>query len=704
MSKALSAPNVESSGSSTPEHSPPGTSIGSAGDRPKGRQRLLDKIQRISSSPSLKIGRPQALSYRRGERGSISCISLSSTTSAGHGAPAGTLYSTFTAKNSTAPPCDRPISAFDSACPEGIRIVSNDIVTPGSTTHISIPLPMEMRPSFKGRGLALTITPEISEECSDYFSKLPHPTDLNVKKGPIDFWKLIPGEIKMHIFQFLTPREIVRCSGVSKSWHKLCFDGQLWQNLDASAFYTQIPAQSLDKIISAAGPFIKNLNLRGCVQLLVNDCSDNSISKTCRNLVKVSLEGCCLDRLSMHYFILQNNRLVHLNLSGLNAVSNNTCRIVAQSCLYLEYFNISWCPVPDSRGIQKVINACSRLKDLRVAEIRGMDDIEVAESIFRTNNLERLVLNGCESFTDIALAVLCKGTNSEVDPLTQRPMVPARKLKHLDLSRCEGLTDKGINNLAHNVPNLEGLQLGGCKNLTDVALHDLIFTVPKLTHLDLEDLPQLTNATLQELAKAPCKNILKNINISYCEDLGDAGILPVIRSCPNLQNLDLDNTRISDLVLTEVAEAVRKRSRPSRNLAKVGMRIAVFDCQSVTWAGVREVLSRNAKTELPPPGSRIPLYPSEVIQLKCFYGWQMTVDEHQKRVLRGDLAAASKLEHKWAEYMMATEDDGAAGARSRRRRRRVREAALVHADEEGSAGAGHGRRRRARSGPGCVVM
>ena len=84
----------------------------------------------------------------------------------------------------------------------------------------------------------------------------------------------------------------------------------------------------------------------------------------------------------------------------------------------------------------------------------------------------------------------------------------------------------------------------------------------------------------------------------------------------------------------------------------------------------------------------------------------MTVDEHTKRVLKGDLAAASRLERKWAEYMMATEEAGVIGAGSRRRRRRARAAAMLHADEEEGGGvgtAGLGRRRRARSG-GCTMM
>lgn len=88
------------------------------------------------------------------------------------------------------------------------------------------------------------------------------------------------------------------------------------------------------------------------------------------------------------------------------------------------------------------------------------------------------------------------------------------------------------------------------------------------------------------------------------------------------------------------------------------------------------------------------------------------VNEHTKRVLRGNLAAAMRLERKWADYMMTNEEAGSGGAGARRRRRRAREVERMYNEDDegdesvyGPAGLAPlgGRRRRARSG-GCVVM
>jgi len=120
------------------------------------------------------------------------------------------------------------------------------------------------------------------------------------------------------------------------------------------------------------------------------------------------------------------------------------------------------------------------------------------------------------------------------------------------------------------------------------------------------------------------------------------------------------------------------------------------------------------------------LYPAQVIHLKAFYGWQQTVEEHYKRCITARWGAAARLEGKWADWMVASEEVGAVGHgwSSRRRRRRAREAEnRVRDDEEGNGGeTGTGEedvsssgietpnggrrgggRRRARSG-GCTVM
>ncbi|KAF1986710.1 RNI-like protein [Aulographum hederae CBS 113979] len=670
---------------------------------PKSRsKRLLLGLQRISSSSSLtNRGRSSSTGYRSGGKGSMSCVSLASS-SYYYGS---SYASEMSAGYSTAPTSASSTPGLDSGFDQRARVKHLN----GGEVSTSVGLPSDLRPSSP-----LGRSSESAELEQDYFSRTIKKE--RKRRDNFNFWTDMPSEIRIEILRYLGPKEIVQCSSVSKSWHQMCFDGQLWANLDTANFYQDIPGEALINIITSAGPFVRDLNLRGCVQLR-EKWSTKGLRDACQNLENFSIEGCRIDRTSIHCFLLQNTRLVHINLCGLAGATNNAMKIIGQHCPKVEHLNISWCNNVDTRGLRHVVEGCPSLRELVAGEVRGWDDAEFMVELFTRNSLEKLILMNCDSLSDDSFRALIVGIDPEIDFLTGRPSVPPRKLKHLDVTYCRNITDAGVEFLPHNVPDLEGLQFSHCPSLTDAALLELLPTVPLLTHLDLEEIEALTNVVLQTLAAAPCKSTLEHLGISYCEHLGDSGMLPVLKACTNIASLDMDNTRISDLVLTEAAHLLRTRSAPTRRLRagekpEPGMRIVAYDCANVTWMGVREVLSRNAEAQRSPSSSSgtrptaSSSFPPEYIQLKCFYNWQPTVDEHTKRVVRGDFAAAARLERKWAEWMMLTEEAGVGGGR--RRRRRARLAAEVHAaeEEEGAEGVGRGGRRRARSGPaaGCSVM
>ncbi|KAL3711951.1 hypothetical protein TMatcc_000645 [Talaromyces marneffei ATCC 18224] len=642
----------------------------------KGRRRLLQNLQRMSSSPSL-LRRTRSLStgYQRDRKASLSCVSLS---------PAQCWGDPTTSLSGGLETASPTYAASGNA---RIRAISGS--RNGSQT--TVPLPADLRPASASRNM-LSETLEGDATIVDVQGK------TRYTKRTLDFWNDMPNEIKTKILGYLTPKEIVRCSLVSKAWHDMCFDGQLWYQIDTSEFYSQISSGALMKIITTAGPFVRDLNLRGCVQLREKWLFEGEqISSACRNVVNFSVEGCRIDKISLNGFFLRNTSLKYINVSGLSTVTNSAMKIIAQTCSQLETLNVSWCLNIDTKGLKRVIESCSNLRDLRAGEIAGFDDESIME---------------------------------------YRPIVPPRVLRHLDIHQCTNITDAGLSSLAYNVPALQGLQISQCTELTDDSIVDVIQTTPKLSHFDMEDLDNVTNNLLVELAKSPCSDVLEHLNVSYCDSIGDIGMLQVLKNCRQLRSLEMDNTRVSDLCLMEASSLVRKRGYGT-DLPKVGLRIVVFDCINVTWAGVREVLSSNAfiprslknqttvtvkestsgvgagspssstssSSSLPTP-TVIAYYPKEIIELKCFHGWQMTANEHTKRVLRGSLTSANNLDRKWADYMMATEEAGAGGANARRRRRRAREAERLYQfdeEEDLSLDVYVGGRRRARSG-GCTVM
>jgi len=540
----------------------------------------------------------------------------------------------------------------------------------------------------------------------------------------------MPPEVKIKIIAYLDPWDIIRCSRVSRGWHQLCYDGQLWSILDTAGFSKGVPAEAVMTIMTKAGPFMRDLNLRG---VKMRDCWNiRGLPEACENLKRLSLGGYKVHRTAIRSFLNAKNRLVHIDFSGLAAATNRAMEMIAVHCHELQRLDISRCSNINTCGLQKVIAACPDLRDIRADKVSGWGNIEFMQQLFLGNNLERLILKSCDTLTDESLAVLIEGNESEVNSSTGTPIVPPRKLKHLDLSRCRGISGRGVRALVNNIPKIECLRLSDCHGISDDTLTQLVQTTPVLAHLDLEKLDALTNAVLHSLANSPCAKRLRHVNISDCESMGDSGILTLLGACRGLRSLEMDNTHITDLSLVAAVDLVRQRTSHTIHTDRIPLRPAIglflkfYDCSHVTWGGICEILSHNARaittikvpqlprveryfrgssglvTDLssyPTTSNKSPSFRStdpsarNACQCACpahtiaismsFYTSQQVVEEHTERVLRSDLLAAQLLERRWAEFEIAQEELDAGGGRGRLQRRRAWEAQMNLTHEMG---------------------
>ena len=578
---------------------------------------------------------------------------------------------------------------------------------------------------------------------------------LTRPRGSFTLWMSIPLEIKIRIFAYLEPEEIVGSSRVSRDWRRVCYDGQLWSKFDVAAFAQPIPADAIATIITRVGPFLRDLNLRGCVRL-DKLWQGRALLDACTNLRSLSLKGCLIDRTTIHGFLHAKSRLVHIDISNHAGVTNTAMHVIALGCPKLKTLDISGCDNINTRGLQEVVESCSELRSIQASEIDGWENADLMQELFLRNNLERLVLKSCDSLTDESLTILIQGRRSKINLLTPKPAVSPRKLKHLDLARCRGISNRGVGALVNNIPNIETLKLSKCLGIGDETLIRLLPTMPLLTELDLGELDSLTNAVLHSLASSPCVRRLRHLRVTHCERVDDVGMLALLKSCTGLWSLEMDSTRISDLVLVEAAAMVSRRSprtiitADNPYVPTIGISLSVRDCFGVTWVGIREILSHNATVvtrdaivKMPQstghspepagtatrfailpssPNEHLPLscpvgphthkidvhaYPTHVVEIFTgVYNYQSTVREHTDRVLRGEFSAARRLEHKWAEFIITREAIGEGGVRSWRKWLRARNAQRIYAREEsGAVGTGVGvvRRWNIRSGS-CALM
>lgn len=157
--------------------------------------------------------------------------------------------------------------------------------------------------------------------------------------------------------------------------------------------------------------------------------------------------------------------------------------------------------------------------------------------------------------------------------------MPSLRLVHLD--GCDSVTDDAIQVLVENCPQICFLDVSWCKLLSAVAISTIMCYADQLQSLRVEGLtcigpsafqaiclegscklkalhcsmcsPGLTDECLTMLAHSRHTETLRLIDISYCFDATDAGVVELARECTRLEFLGLEQC---DLVTSKSLEAI----------------------------------------------------------------------------------------------------------------------------------------------------
>ncbi|KAL6523911.1 hypothetical protein OROMI_031006 [Orobanche minor] len=240
--------------------------------------------------------------------------------------------------------------------------------------------------------------------------------------------------------------------------------------------------------------------------------------------------------------------------------------------------DVSYCRKLTDKGLSSVAKGCHDLRALHVVGCRSVTDVLLTSVSTNCNNLEELGLQGCTNITDSGLTVLVEG---------------CKRLKHIDLNKCNNIGDIGISNiskacssslltlklldcykigdksifsLSEHCKNLEELVIGGCRELSDESIKsvasafydslknlrmdwclnvsdislDYVFSLcKKLEVLDVGCCEEITDAAFQGLGNEDSKLNLKILRISNCPKITVDGIEKILKSCEDLEYLDV---------------------------------------------------------------------------------------------------------------------------------------------------------------------
>lgn len=363
---------------------------------------------------------------------------------------------------------------------------------------------------------------------------------------------------------------------VSKSWRSLCFDGQLWADVDLAPFAAHLSARTLRHIVNHTAPFISSLSLRGMRSLpdvdLLPSLARFGLAQAMPTLTTLGLQCCKIDSHTIIAVIKNAPRLRRINLKGVQTVNLDVLYCLASYSKMLESLDVSGCwhiSLEDVRSFVDLLDddSAGRLNTLRLAVVHSKTEgpipADLLVSVFgRLRNLETVNLQGCRQLLSTMLIAACEGL---------RMQSRTSAIRHLNLSGCTGLRADVLLSMNGLFPELRYLEMAGMlaffqeNSRSDrTAFNRFLQSCPFLERLDIEETAgtSVDDSTLRTLARM---SHLTHLQIGFASSITPEAMVGFIRGCPSLQVLHADvSICIPGLSWADVSEHSSKRRSDSR--------------------------------------------------------------------------------------------------------------------------------------------
>ncbi|XP_023813692.1 F-box/LRR-repeat protein 16 [Oryzias latipes] len=286
------------------------------------------------------------------------------------------------------------------------------------------------------------------------------------------------------LFCYFTTAEKCMLAQVCKTWCKVLYQPKFWEGvtpiLHAKELYNLLPSGEKEFVSLQAFALrgFQAFCLVGVSDLDICEFIDNyPLSK--KGVRSVSLKRSTITDAGLEVMLEQMQGMMHLELSGCNDFTE--------------------------AGLWSSLNA--RLTSLSVSDCINVADDAIAAISQLLPNLSELSLQAYH-VTDTAMAYF-----------TAKQGYTTHTLR---LQSCWEITNHGVVNMVHSLPNLTALSLSGCSKITDDGVELVAENLRKLRSLDLSWCPRITDMALEYIACDLHK--LEELVLDRCVRITDTGL------------------------------------------------------------------------------------------------------------------------------------------------------------------------------------
>lgn len=382
----------------------------------------------------------------------------------------------------------------------------------------------------------------------------------------------LPTEILLQIFNLIDRKDLFSLLTVCKIFANLIIE-ILWfrpnmQNDTSFKKIKQIMELPRRSTYWDYRNFIKRLNLSFMTKLV----DDNLLNLFfgCPKLERLTLVNCTqLTHVPISKVLLNCQRLQSIDLTGVANIHDDIINALANNCQRLQGLYAPGCGEVSESAIINLLQSCPMLKRVKFNNSLNITDTAIKTLYENCKSLVEIDLHNCPNVSDQYLKQI---------------FLELSQLREFRISNAPGITDKLFELLPPDffLEKLRIIDITGCNAITDKLVEKLVLCAPRLRNVVLSKCMQISDVSLRALSQLG--RSLHYIHLGHCSYITDFGVASLVRSCHRIQYIDLACcSQLTDGTLIELASLPKLR------------RIGLVKCNQITDTGILELVSRRGE-------------------------------------------------------------------------------------------------------------
>jgi len=320
----------------------------------------------------------------------------------------------------------------------------------------------------------------------------------------------LPDKVLIHIFHFLSHREIINLSLVSKKWRMISADSRLWSSVSFRPDHKGLHVSNVESLLALIsvrfGPSLKYVELP---PELITPVIIHELASKCPNLKHMVLDFASAMQLS---------DFNDLNEFPCNLYSLTIC---LSEVIFLEGF------------MRRIYNSLSSIQVLHVIGTIELSN-DTQEEVYEVVNLTRIKAH-TPNLRIVNLYGVAFIDDSHIESLSSGCI----HLETLSAAFCEKITGESLPLLFKRCKKLHTLLLQNT-GVTDANITAVDWEATRISCLDLSSTHLSSEALINVLTRAPA---LKFLAVDHCENFNDVVLKTYLASgkMDALEALDISN-------------------------------------------------------------------------------------------------------------------------------------------------------------------